>query len=87
MCHCGDLSPYPESRGELWKSTEEACVCDMIRSEVIKDHSDYSVENRLKMRRIVYEESGSEPPSVGLGERLVLLTRVKVRDMQRTGPT
>lgn len=63
------------------------CVCDMIRSEVLKDHSDYSVENRLKMRRFVYEESGSEPSSVDLGEILVLLTRVKARDMQRTGPT
>lgn len=62
-------------------------MCDMIRSEVLKDHSDYSVENRLRMHRIVCEESGSEPSSVDLREILVLLTKVKVKDMQRTGPT
>lgn len=62
-------------------------MCDMIRSEVLKDHSDYSVKNGLRMHRIVYEESGSEPSSVDLREILMLLTKVKVKDMQKTGPT
>lgn len=62
-------------------------MCDMIRSEVLKDHFDYSVKNRLRMHRLVYEESGSEPSSVDLREILMLLTKVKVKDMQKTGPT
>lgn len=39
----------------------------MIRSEVLKDHSDHSVENGLEMGRVKCEECSSEPSSVDLG--------------------